>query len=120
MSKIKLMSNCAGLPEAREFQAIVEGVFDQYDQEYKVQLSACHETGKVDVYYTFESGSSDKKFHPLHIAIHNIIVDSEHEFRYMAKYQISKKELEEAEKTLFRDENGDAYRMIVLNPQSKL
>ena len=114
------MANCAGLPEAREFQAIVEGVFDQYDQEYKVQLSACHETGKVDVHYSFDGGNSDKKLHPLHTAIHNIIVDSCYEFRYMAKYQMSKKEFKGKDRAPIQDENGDAYNMIILNPQSKL
>jgi hypothetical protein len=122
MSKIELTSYCAGLPEAREFQAIVDGVFDQHDHEYEVRLSACHETGKVDVHYSFQAnGNYDKKIHPLHKAVHNALFGTD--FKMLANYPVSEAEIEQMKKESskpLQNESGDAVRIMVLNPAKKL
>ena len=122
MSKIELVSYTAGLPEAKEFQAIVDGVFAQHDQEYKVRLSACHETGRVDVHYFFEAnGNYDKKIHPLHKAVHNALHGTN--FKMLANYPVSESEVEQMKKESskpLQNESGDAVRIMILNPAKKL
>jgi hypothetical protein len=122
VSKIELVSYTAGLSEAKEFQAIVDGVFDQHDQEYKVRLSACHETGKVDVHYSFQAnGNYDKKIHPLHKAVHNALSGTN--FKMLANYPVSEAEIEQMKKESskpLQNESGDAVRIMVLNPAKKL
>ena len=126
MSKIQLSCKfeADNLDACNQFQDIVETILNDLDVEYESQSVEKSDSECVNVAYRFESGSYDggshKKIHPIHVIIHNALFDVGAESVIAAKYPMLKREIEQLDRKPLRDEDGNAHRIIILNPAKKI